>query len=180
MAPAVPGGAAAEPPRLHLVERVPVDWEQAYRVHVVTVYRFVYSRCGNRPDAEDLTTQTFLRALPRLDAAATEPQQRAYLLTAARTVLADHWAAHYAARWDELDDRIAGEAGEPEADRTLDIEAVLAPLPAHYRTVLELRFLRGYSVRETASAMGITVANAKVMQLRALRAAARCSEEEAR
>jgi len=49
---------------------------------------------------------------------------------------------------------------------------VRAALREHYRRVLELRFLRGYSVRETAGAMGITVTNAKVLQHRALRRAA--------
>src|SRR4029077_11202694 len=45
-------------------------------------------------------------------------------------------------------------------------------LPGNYRQVLELRFLRGYSLRETAEAMNNTVGAIKVMQLRALRAAA--------
>jgi RNA polymerase sigma-70 factor (ECF subfamily) len=53
------------------------------------------------------------------------------------------------------------------------LECVLGALPANYRQVLELRFLRGYSLRETAEAMGNTVGAIKVMQLRALRAAAR-------
>jgi RNA polymerase sigma-70 factor (ECF subfamily) len=49
---------------------------------------------------------------------------------------------------------------------------VLSALPDHYRHILELRFLRGYSVRESAKEMGITVTNAKVLQHRALRRAA--------
>jgi RNA polymerase sigma-70 factor (ECF subfamily) len=54
----------------------------------------------------------------------------------------------------------------------VDVEYVLEGLPPHYRQVLELRFLRGYSIKETASAMGVSVGNAKVLQLRALRKAA--------
>ena len=50
--------------------------------------------------------------------------------------------------------------------------AVLARLPENYRQVLEFRFLRGYSLRETADAMGVSLANAKVLQHRALRRAA--------
>jgi DNA-directed RNA polymerase specialized sigma24 family protein len=38
--------------------------------------------------------------------------------------------------------------------------------------MLELRFLKGCSVRETARIMGVSVANAKLIQLRALRLAA--------
>jgi RNA polymerase sigma-70 factor (ECF subfamily) len=49
----------------------------------------------------------------------------------------------------------------------------LSALPPNYRRVLELRFLRGYSLRETAVEMDNTVGGIKVMQLRALRAAAR-------
>jgi DNA-directed RNA polymerase specialized sigma24 family protein len=39
--------------------------------------------------------------------------------------------------------------------------------------VLELRFLRGYSLKEVAAETGSTVGGIKVMQLRALRAAAK-------
>ena len=50
---------------------------------------------------------------------------------------------------------------------------MLAALPEHYRSILELRFLQNRSVKESAAALGITVANAKVLQHRALRYAAR-------
>jgi RNA polymerase sigma-70 factor (ECF subfamily) len=53
------------------------------------------------------------------------------------------------------------------------VERTLSALPPNYRRVLELRFLCGYSLRETAVEMDNTVGGIKVMQLRALRAAAR-------
>jgi DNA-directed RNA polymerase specialized sigma24 family protein len=40
-----------------------------------------------------------------------------------------------------------------------------------------LRFLEGSSIKETAEAMDISVSNAKVLQHRALRMAARIAEE---
>src|SRR2546430_1122223 len=36
------------------------DWTAVYRENAVAIYRYVYARVGNRPDAEDLTTQVFL------------------------------------------------------------------------------------------------------------------------
>ena len=54
---------------------------------------------------------------------------------------------------------------------------ILAALPDHYRRVLELRFLEGCSIKEAASALAISVNNAKVLQHRALRMAARLAEE---
>lgn len=44
-------------------------------------------------------------------------------------------------------------------------------------TVLELRFLKSCSVRETAAELGVSVGNAKVLQHRALRWAAPVVEE---
>jgi DNA-directed RNA polymerase specialized sigma24 family protein len=49
---------------------------------------------------------------------------------------------------------------------------ILAALPERYRRILQLRFLEACTVAEAARAMGISVANAKVLQHRALRRAA--------
>jgi RNA polymerase sigma-70 factor (ECF subfamily) len=169
-------------PDLHVVSEAtpaaePARWEAIYRETAVMVYRFLYARVGNRPDAEDLTTQVYMRALPRLRLVAVIEEIRSYLLATARTVLADHWRKHYDVQVATIED---GMASTPAADLdpTSDdngirrANAVLARLPVNYRQVLEFRFLRGYSLRETADAMGVSVANAKVLQHRALRRAA--------
>lgn len=148
-------------------------WESAYRENVVPLYRYVHARTGNRPDAEDVTAAVFLRALPRLRAGASKGEVRAYLFATARTVLADHWARHYGTEVglpaDDLVAPVEDSVGDGGARRA---NAILARLPSNYREVLELRFLRGYSVRETARAMSLSVTNAKVLQWRALRRAA--------
>jgi RNA polymerase sigma-70 factor (ECF subfamily) len=147
------------------------DWERVYQEQVAPLYRFVYSRTGNTADAEDVTSTTFLRALPRLRADVSAAEIRAYLRATARTVLADVWRQRHGTVLMEFDDqRDAAQATEQEHD--VDVSPILERLPANYRTVLEFRFLRGYSIRETAAAMGVSVANAKVLQLRALRRAA--------
>ncbi|HEX6537989.1 MAG TPA: sigma-70 family RNA polymerase sigma factor [Candidatus Dormibacteraeota bacterium] len=158
---------------LHVVHAEPQapDWEAVYREHVGPLYRFVYARTGNRADAEDITSATFVRALPRLHAGVSDAELRAYLRATARTVIADTWRERHGTVLEEIH-----EESIPNHDVAVESHADVAPLldrlPGNYRTVLELRFLRGYSVRETAAAMGISVSNAKVMQLRALRRAA--------
>jgi RNA polymerase sigma-70 factor (ECF subfamily) len=140
------------------------------------VYSYIYSRVGNRADAEDLTQQVALRALPRLRNEYPGPAVRAYLYTTARSVMASFWCHRSRVPEAELDDElwIDGRGDElsapPEAAAWL--ERTLNALPTNYRRVLELRFLRGYSLNETAGEMGKTVGGVKVMQLRALRAAA--------
>src|SRR5258708_5293422 len=159
-------------PGLHLVapdERLDAegDWETVYRDHVVPVFRYVYARTGNRPDAEDVTALVFERALPRLRLRASMGEVRNYLLATSRTVLADHWATRYGAAGEWLDDERVAAAEEPAAEDTRTTRRaheLLSRLPDNYRPGLELRFLRGCTVRETASAMGVSVAHAKVLQ----------------
>lgn len=142
------------------------------------VYAFIFARVGNRADAEDLTQQVAMKAIPRLRAEAAAASIRAYLFATARSVLAGFWARKFGLPEEELHEDLALPAApsparsEPNA-ASERVTRLLAALPANYRRVLELRFLRGYSLREVAAETGNTVGAIKVMQLRALRAAAR-------
>lgn len=168
------------PPALHVVGAdVYASWEAIYRDNVGAVYRLMFSRVGNRPDAEDLTTEVFLAALGPLRTSATVPEVRAYLLATARTVLASYWRRTLGRQLTTLDDeQVATAFTEQEAvpERAARVAAILAELPDNYRRVLRLRFLLGMSVKDTATEMNVSVANAKVLQYRALRAAARAAE----
>lgn len=161
------------PPPLHVVDHGPPtpDWEAVYRDHVGPLYRFVYARTGNHADSEDITSTVFMRALPRLRAGASDAELRGYLRATARTVIADVWRDRHGTVTEEIDEESTPNREIVEGGRP-DVASLLQRLPGNYRTVLELRFLRGYSVKETAAAMGISVSNAKVLQLRALRRAA--------
>src|SRR6202041_3162694 len=67
------------------------DWDSAYLDNVGRLYRLMYSKVGNRPDAEDLTSEVFRTALGPLRLAASKGEVRSYLLQTAQTVLASHW-----------------------------------------------------------------------------------------
>jgi RNA polymerase sigma-70 factor (ECF subfamily) len=175
--------------RLHVVgaDEYP-DWESVYRDNVERLYRLMYSRVGNRPDAEDLTAEVFRTALVPLRLGSSKGEVRAYLLMTARTVLAAHWRrrlGHQVTTIDpEIDIGILGsEAPQNQAgDRPDRVGRILAALPERYRQILELRFMEACTVKEAASVMGISVANAKVLQHRALHMAATIAtgpEEEA-
>ncbi|HUZ90000.1 MAG TPA: sigma-70 family RNA polymerase sigma factor [Candidatus Acidoferrales bacterium] len=138
------------------------------------VYAFVYSKLGNRADAEDLTQQVALKALPRLREGAGAADVRGYLFTTARTVLASFWALRFLTPQAELADDLGNPTlvQEPNLTAIDRVTEILGALPENYRTVLELRFLRGYTSKEVAREVGTTVANVKIMQYRALRRAA--------
>jgi RNA polymerase sigma-70 factor (ECF subfamily) len=159
----------------------PGDWETAYRDNVAWVYRFAFGRLGNRADAEDVTAEVFTRALPRLRLALPLEQVRAYLAVTARSVLADHWRRAYGLDLPvPLDAEIAdaSDSGAPQQDSVNRANQLLARLSERYRQVLELRFLRGYSIAETARVLGISVGSVKILQHRALRRAAELGRTE--
>lgn len=152
-------------------------WETVYRDNVGYVYRLMFSRVGNRPEAEDLTSEVFRAALRPLRLSASDPEIRAYLRATAQTVLAAHWRRRFGIEVTTLDTDVPDPVGDIEgSDAPKRAAEILAELPERYRRILELRFLDGCSVKETARAMNITVGNAKVLQHRALRMAAGVTE----
>ena len=156
-------------------------FEQLYQENLERIYRFVYSHVRNQEVAEDLTSQIFLKATRSLDLEQSPHSGSAWLFRVARTTMADYWRAHYRqAGTHSLEELVeAGWQGPSDADPILvtssaagRVEHILQALPDRDREVLTCRFLLHLSVRETALRMGVTEANVKVMQYRALRRAA--------
>lgn len=172
-------------PLLRVVSgEVYADWEAVYRDNVERLYRLMFSKVGNRGDAEDLTAEVFLAALGPLRMSASVAEVRSYLLVTARTVLARYWRRTLGTEITTIDTDVDVDPALPEpavdggSVAAARAQAVLAGLPQNYRRILELRFLEGCSVKEAAAELGVSVANAKVLQHRALRWAARSCEQE--
>jgi RNA polymerase sigma factor (sigma-70 family) len=168
--------------RLHAVDAATYpNWEAIYLDNVKRLYRLMYSRVGNRHDAEDLTSEVFMAALEPLRTTASKPEVRAYLIATARTVLAGYWRRTLGIEVTAIDIETAIEFMDdpPPPSSAPDDRAglVLARLPARYRRILELRFLESKSLKEVATEMRITVGNAKVLQHRALRRAAEAGKD---
>jgi RNA polymerase sigma-70 factor (ECF subfamily) len=143
----------------------------------------MYARVGNRADAEDLTSEVFRTALGPLRLNSSKGEVRSYLLTTARTVLASHWRRSLGLPVTAIDPTTDlayfTEPSGPDhpSDAPEVTGKILATLPDRYRRILELRFLEACSIKEAAHAMGVSVSNAKVLQYRALRMAAKITQE---
>ncbi|GAA2504882.1 hypothetical protein Ahu01nite_041380 [Winogradskya humida] len=186
-----PGDAAAEV--WALVERAQGGDSAAFGLiydrYVDTVFRFVYFRVGNRQLAEDLTSDTFLRALKRIGSFTWQGRDLgAWLVTIARNLVADHFkSGRYrleVTTGDVLDadreDR--GPEGSPEAavvDHITNVALLTAvkQLNPEQQECIVLRFLQGFSVAETAQTMGKNEGAIKALQYRAVRALARLLPE---
>ncbi|HEY7341166.1 MAG TPA: RNA polymerase sigma factor [Ktedonobacterales bacterium] len=156
-----------------------------YEDNLHVIYRFIYSKVGNREEAEDLTSQVFIKAVRGIDSARGSASIQSWLFQVARTTIADHWRSFYQLRAHSLDDLLeAGWEGPAETqpmpasatpqDR---VRRLLEQLPEHYRDVLTYRFLLNLSIKETAVRMGLSEANVKVLQFRALKKAGRLELE---
>ncbi len=156
------------------------EFQTFYQENLGLIYRYVYSKVGNREEAEDLTSQIFMKAVRGVDTERGSQSMQKWLFQVARTTIADYWRAHYRvsvnsleelldAGWEgPVDEEPAAMNGKPE-DR---VHRILQALPEHYREVLTCRFLLNLSIRDTAIRMDLTEANVKVLQFRALKRAA--------
>lgn len=152
-----------------------------YRRYAREVYGYLLRQLGNAQDAEDVTSEAFLRLVRGLGDYRGQSSFRTWMYVVARNCLRDHWRHQTRRPATEAlpEDRAASEwmpvGARPEV--TALGRAVLARLPDRYRRVLELRVMDGRSVRDTAEAMSISEGNVKVLQHRALKRAARIAAE---
>ena len=69
--------------------RDPGEFGQIYQLYIQSIFRYLYSRIGSLPEAEDATAQTFLAALEALDRYQHRGHFAAWLFAIARRKAAD-------------------------------------------------------------------------------------------
>jgi RNA polymerase sigma-70 factor (ECF subfamily) len=153
-----------------------------------TVYRYIYYRVGGRATAEDLTSETFLRALRRIGTFTWQGRDfGAWLVTIARNLVADHFKSSRfrleVTTGEMLDANEVERSPEDSVLETLSNDSLLQAvrrLNPQQRECVTLRFLQGLSVAETARAMGKNEGAIKTLQYRAVRTLARLLPDDVR
>jgi len=150
---------------------------QLYDHYHTSVYRFLYYRVGSVPLAEDLTAETFFRALRSMSSFRWQGKDfGAWLMTIARNLTTDHFKAgrtrleSTTEDMSTLDSTAEGPEGAVLASLTNEalLEA-LSQLPTEQRECLVMRFLQGLSIAETADVLGRSSGAVKQLQLRGVR-----------
>jgi RNA polymerase sigma-70 factor, ECF subfamily len=149
--------------------------EELYLLHFDRIYGYLHLTVGNRHDAEDLTTQTFLKMLESIARFEWHAVPfSAWLFRIAHNVAVDHFrATHRVKPEDEVPEPPGSE--EPSAEfhalhsigRAGMLE-LLQSLSPDQRQVLTLKFVFNFSNAEAGQILGKSEGAVKSLQHRAL------------
>jgi len=149
--------------------------EELYLIHFDRIYSYLHVSVGNRHDAEDLTTQTFLRMLEAIGKFRWQSAPfSAWLFRIAHNLAMDHFRANK--RWQpeeevpepEPDESTSAEAGALESIGRRSMLELIEDLSPEQQQVLTLKFVFNFSNGEVATILGKTEGAIKSLQHRAL------------
>lgn len=162
-------------------------WDRLYEFAFPQVYRYVASKIGGGPDAEDVTEEVFLGALQGVAGlrAADKAGFLAWLFQIARHKLADRLRRQYRRPTEPLDDEIEIEDADltPEEqslrqDERVAVRAALAELTPEQQEVVVMKFSLGYDNARVAAILGKSPGAINQLQHRALGALRRVLDRQ--
>jgi len=148
--------------------------EALYLLHFDRIYSYLHMGVGNRHDAEDLTTQTFLKMLERIGSFRWRSAPfSAWLFRIAHNLAMDHFRA--SRRWQPEEEVPELEGAESSAEETA-LESIgrrsmlelIENLSLEQQQVLMLKFLFNFSNGEAGTVLGKSEGAVKSLQHRAL------------
>ena len=156
-----------------------------YDHYHASVYRFLFYRTRSTTLAEDLTSETFIRALRSMTGIRWQAKDfGAWLMTIARNLATDHFKAgrtRLELTTEDMglhDDATEGPESAVLAGLTNELLLkALKELPDAQRDCLIMRFLQGMSIAETAAVLGRSDGAVKQLQLRGVRNLAKLMPE---
>lgn len=146
------------------------------------LYSFIYYKVQNREEAEDITQETYAKAISFLNRNDVNIlAYKSYLKTIAMNIIRDQWRAKRRRGSSiNLDDVKPEEIAMEDFTSSLSdkdqIEEAMSRLTKEQQTVIELRIIKGYTVTETAKLMQKKEGTIRVLQLRAVKALAKILE----
>jgi RNA polymerase sigma-70 factor (ECF subfamily) len=146
---------------------------ELYRQHAPKIFRYFYLRLKDQAVAEDLTGEVFLRMVQSLPQYADSGAPiAAWLFRIAHDRLVDYHRQNRPV--DELPEQLHDpqpglEAQAVDASELRDVMRFVETLTEEQQLVVQLRFIEGLSVEETAQLLNKTPGAVKALQHRALR-----------
>lgn len=163
---------------LRLKKKDPEAFAKIYDLYVTPIYRFIYFKVSNQQDAEDLTSEVFLKVWQY----ATETEDvienfRALIYKIARNSIIDFYRSRAKSDMPQSDEVLSAIPDErqqsflKQIEIKLDIsniELVLKKVKDEYRDVIVLRYIEGLSIKEIAKILDKSNGSVRVLLHRAL------------
>ena len=149
--------------------------EELYLIHFDRIYSYLHVSVGNRHDAEDLTTQTFLKMLEKIGSFRWQSAPfSAWLFRIAHNLSMDHFRARR--RWqpeEEVPEPVGSEepSAEAEAMQSIGRQSMLElidTLSQEQQQVLTLKFVFNFANADVAKILDKSEGAIKSLQHRAL------------
>ena len=140
------------------------DFQYLYETYATDVYRFAYWLCGDAVDAEDITSETFLRAWTHRATIRTETM-KAYLLSIARNLYLERLRKHrlHAELSDGLPDQGPGlEKRSEDRENLVRIQKALQQINEVDRAAFILRVQHELPYAEIARVLQLSLSAVKV------------------
>ena len=132
---------------------------EVFEEYYPLIYQYHWYRCWNRAESQDLTSQTFMRSLEKLDSYDSRKGTfRAWIYRLAHNVLVDHYRrsrpeSSVEDAWDLASSEDV--AADAELSETLEeVSRLVEQLTADQRNLLLLRVWDGLSYRDIAAVLG--------------------------
>src|SRR4030042_2176893 len=141
-----------------------------YRQTIGQIFAYFFMRLRARADAEDLTTEVFMKAYKNISKFELRSSFNTWLYSITKNAFIDFIRSRRRPiSYDDSQFKSTEKETEIiQAEKQAKVDKLLRRLSEKHSQVLRLRFLQNLSVAETAQTLGISESNVKVRQLRAL------------
>ena len=142
-------------------------FEQIYLEYRGLMFHVAYEILHNEQDAEDAVHHAFVKIAENIKKITDPvcPKTHSYVVTIVENKAIDQYRKRQKHQTVELIDDIQGTDAHYEGDN--DLTKCILKLPARYREMILLRYHHGYTVREIAKIMGLSLQAAIKLDQRA-------------
>lgn len=157
-------------------------FEEIYEKYHHDLYRFIFYMVKNKQLTEDLVQEVYIRVLNSYDTFRGESSQKTWLFSIARHVTIDYFRSQKRRRkrildffdWNTKGELIKDHLPQPDElvikeDELRKVYNYLDKCTEDQKSVLILRFIQSFSIKETAEILNFTTSKVKTTQHRGLK-----------
>lgn len=164
--------------KLYVQKKDNKAFDELFQRYFEPVYRYVYSRVGNRTWSDDITSETFIALTDLIQNYKSQYKLKTYIIGIAINKIKQFWSQKHMRDHNISDENFIIDDDVDEISKEINlkkkkkiIKNILNKLPLKYRNVLQKRFIEGKNIKETSIELNISEQNVKTIQNRAIKKA---------